>query len=206
MSVVRTTDAAEAAELVASGGRLRRHAHDMQALVPGEATATGWLRSELPSHLLLAPVDRPVVEIACASLLAYPAGHVDAAQAASEAEAVAVYERLIDGHTAGPLVHEVSALVLDDVTGAVAAALLVTAMPAAAWWNGGPWLCDLFVVPAQRGVGLGRHLLEVMFARCAECGYERVGLSVTDGNPAERLYRAVGFERCRSVFVIDTGS
>jgi GNAT superfamily N-acetyltransferase len=97
----------------------------------------------------------------------------------------------------------VSALLIDGLTDTVAGALLVTAMPAAAWWDGGPWLCDLFVAPTHQGAGIGRQLLQLMIARCTEGGYERIGLSVTDGNPAERLYRALGFTRCRSVFVIE---
>jgi GNAT superfamily N-acetyltransferase len=203
VSLVRTGDPVEAAELIASGARLQRYAHDMQVAVRSMTSPGPWLHPRLPSPLRVTAVDRPADDIARASHGAYPAGHVDAAQAASLAEAVALYERIIAGQTAGPLIRAVSALLVDGLTETVAGALLVTAMPAAAWWDGGPWLCDLFVVPTHQGAGIGRQLLQLMIARCAERGYERIGLSVTDGNPAERLYRTLGFARCRSVFVIE---
>jgi GNAT superfamily N-acetyltransferase len=203
VSLVRTADPVEAAELIASGARLQRYAHDMQVALRSMMIPESWLDPRLPSPLRVTAVDRAAVDVARASLGAYPSGHVDAAQAASLAEAVALYERITSGQTAGPLLHPVSALLIDGLAETVAGALLVTAMPAAAWWDGGPWLCDLFVAPAHQGAGIGRQLLQLMIARCAEGGYERIGLSVTDGNPAERLYRGVGFTRCRSVFVIE---
>jgi GNAT superfamily N-acetyltransferase len=203
VSVVRTGNPVEAAELIASGARLQRYAHDMQVAVRSMTIPGSWLHPRLPAPLRLTAVDRAADDIARASLGAYPAEHVDAAQAASSAEAVALYEGIIAGQTAGPLIRPVSALLVDGLTETVAGALLVTAMPAATWWDGGPWLCDVFVVPTHQGAGIGRQLLQLMIASCAERGYERIGLSVTDGNPAERLYRTLGFARCRSVFVIE---
>jgi GNAT superfamily N-acetyltransferase len=202
MARIRTTDAAEAADLVAAGAVLQRHAHDMQMELHSQVPA-GWLRPVLPPALRLTPVDRPVVEIARASLGPYGAGHVDAAQGGTLVEAIATYDSLLAGHTAGTVMHSLSCLAIDVSTDAVVAAVIVTALPAASWWPGGPWVVDLFVVPRLQRAGLGRQLLQHVIARCVAAGYERVGLSVTEGNPAERLYRAVGFERIRSVFVFE---
>lgn len=41
-------------------------------------------------------------------------------------------------------------------------------------------------------------------ARCAAAGEAHVGLTVTDGNLAERLYLALGFRRRRTVYVLET--
>jgi hypothetical protein len=35
-------------------------------------------------------------------------------------------------------------------------------------------------------------------------GEPRIGLTVTDGNPAERLYLSAGFRRRRTLFVLET--
>jgi GNAT superfamily N-acetyltransferase len=65
-------------------------------------------------------------------------------------------------------------------------------------------VADIFVVPAHQGRGLGRTLLLRAVAWSCAAGEPRIGLSVTDGNPAERLYARAGFRRRRSVFVLKT--
>jgi GNAT superfamily N-acetyltransferase len=52
---------------------------------------------------------------------------------------------------------------------------------------------------------LGTLLLTRAIATCRAAGEPRIGLSVTDGNPAERLYAALGFRRRRTLFLLDTG-
>jgi GNAT superfamily N-acetyltransferase len=203
MARIRTTDAAEAADLVAAGAVLQRHAHDMQLELHSSHVPDDWLRPVLPPALHLTPLDRPVGDIALASLGPYAPGHVDAGQGGTLVEATATYDSLLVGHTAGSVMHSLSCLAIEVTTNAVAAAVIVTSLPAASWWPGGPWVVDLFVVPRLQGAGLGRQLLQLVIARCVAEGYERVGLSVTEGNPAEHLYRAVGFERIRSVFVFE---
>jgi hypothetical protein len=79
VSLVRTGDPVEAAELIASGARLQRYAHDMQVAVRSVTIPGPWLHPGLPSPLRVTAVDRPAVDVARASLGAYPAGHVDAA-------------------------------------------------------------------------------------------------------------------------------
>jgi mycothiol synthase len=203
VTTIRTTDAAEAARLIATGARLERHAHDMQLELDATVIPVYWLHPTLSPTLRLSSVDRPAVDLARASLDAYAPGHVDAAQGSSLPEAVTTYDRLLQGHTAGPVVQALSTLVVDVPAETVAAAVIVTAPPESSSWKGGPWLCDLFVVPSHQGAGLGRQLLRQLIAKCAAHGYERLSLSVTNGNPAERLYESAGFQRYRSVFVFE---
>ncbi len=158
---IRTTDAVEAADLLASGAHLQRHAHDMQLELCSKPVPAGWLHPRFATTLRVTPVDRPAVDVARASLGAYAAGHVDAAQGASLPEAATTYDRLLEGHTAGPLVDSLSALVIDVPTESVAAALIVTSLPGASWWRGGPWLADLFVVPRRQRGGLGVSLRDI---------------------------------------------
>ncbi|GGD95199.1 ribosomal-protein-alanine acetyltransferase [Tsuneonella deserti] len=50
------------------------------------------------------------------------------------------------------------------------------------------------VHPSHRGRGLGRRLLDQVIADARQRGAERVFLEMRSNNPAERLYRAAGFE------------
>jgi GNAT superfamily N-acetyltransferase len=71
-------------------------------------------------------------------------------------------------------------------------------------------VAELFVVPAHQGRGLGRALLlRALLLRAIDwshaAGDARIGLTVTDGNPAERLYVSAGFRCRRTLFVLETG-
>ena len=61
-------------------------------------------------------------------------------------------------------------------------------------WRGthGIYLEDLFVLPDQRGSGLGKALLAALAAECVERGYARLEWSVLDWNPATEFYKALG--------------
>lgn len=50
------------------------------------------------------------------------------------------------------------------------------------------------VRPEHRGKGIGRYLLEQFFSNARERGAEQVFLEMRANNPAENLYRALGFE------------
>jgi ribosomal-protein-alanine N-acetyltransferase len=50
------------------------------------------------------------------------------------------------------------------------------------------------VHPDHRGKSLGRNLLEQFFETARNGGAEQVFLEMRANNPAEQLYRAVGFE------------
>jgi ribosomal protein S18 acetylase RimI-like enzyme len=60
---------------------------------------------------------------------------------------------------------------------------------------------ELFRDPAHPGTG--RALLERALQRAAAAGLPALGLAVTDGNPAARLYEAVGFRRVLSSRSVD---
>jgi ribosomal protein S18 acetylase RimI-like enzyme len=49
------------------------------------------------------------------------------------------------------------------------------------------------VVPARRGKGIGKGLLDELLARARRDGFQRISLSVDRGNPAVRLYESRGF-------------
>ncbi|MBU2644071.1 GNAT family N-acetyltransferase [bacterium] len=47
----------------------------------------------------------------------------------------------------------------------------------------------------RQGLGVGRRLLENVFARAADAGYKSVQLDVYGGNPAVGFYEAMGLEK-----------
>lgn len=53
----------------------------------------------------------------------------------------------------------------------------------------------LWLDPAHRRNGLGRQLTEMVCAWMESRGCTRLELEVTEGNPAEQLYRSMGFAR-----------
>nr|WP_241025239.1 GNAT family N-acetyltransferase [Burkholderia sp. Ac-20384] len=53
------------------------------------------------------------------------------------------------------------------------------------------YLCDVFVLPAERGNGYGRALIDHVFAQEMVQGLRRIMLVTSD---AHELYRPVGFE------------
>ena len=62
-------------------------------------------------------------------------------------------------------------------------------------WRGKPglYLEDLFVVPEQRGKGVGKALLRALAQICVERGYARMEWAVLNWNtPAIEVYRALG--------------
>jgi ribosomal protein S18 acetylase RimI-like enzyme len=57
------------------------------------------------------------------------------------------------------------------------------------------WLTELYLVPAARGRGLGRSLLEAVVASARAAGVRALHLSVRPDNaPAVALYRKSGFQ------------
>ncbi|MFJ6194506.1 GNAT family N-acetyltransferase [Micromonospora sp. NPDC092111] len=59
--------------------------------------------------------------------------------------------------------------------------------------DGAAWILNLGVAPTAQRRGLGRALLVHALRGAREAGLPGLGLEVTDGNPARRLYDAAGF-------------
>ncbi len=58
----------------------------------------------------------------------------------------------------------------------------------------GPWIRDIFAEPSLSGQGLGAALISRAAYELASAGRLALGLAVTVGNPARRLYERLGFE------------
>jgi GNAT superfamily N-acetyltransferase len=150
---------------------------------PGWADATG------PAGVRFAGLGAvPDTALVPAWEAAYPPGHPD--HVPGEVPIVYLREILSGREIGPPLDCSRVALAGGEVVGAV---LVTQAPPRPPDWPGGAFVADLFRDPAPRWAGLGGALARRAIAAAAADGAERVGLSVTDGNPARRLYDTLGF-------------
>lgn len=199
MPETRTTDPGEAAALQAAGARLVRQRHHMVLDLDGPAQAV----PKLPAGLRLIAIDEAAPRLPAASILAYGHGHPDAP--ASLAEAETRWQELLADQAVAPVLEPPSVAIIDATSDEVVGAVVVMRLWPEPWdWPGGPWVGDIFVVPAHQGRGLGWSLLMRAVAWAHDAGEPRIGLSVTVGNPAERLYVSAGFRRRRTTFILET--
>lgn len=194
---VATSDEELAVALVESGGTLVRHASVMIAH-PGPVPSDG--DPGEPDGIVplatLPPADESLAaQLAGARLLAYPPTHPDHDPTSATLQATGrELHDLLTGSALGPAHPELSAIVRTGDRDTPIGAIIVTMAPADAIWSGGPWIADLFVDPRHAGRGLGRRLLQHTLDGVARLGLPRIGLAVTDANPAADLYRSAGFE------------
>jgi hypothetical protein len=128
----------------------------------------------------LHPLDRSVAALLPAYEAAFPPGHPDRARRPDQHLRTLMRGGLLDGSG--------MALEGDRVVGAI----LVGALD-----NDGPWVLEVFRDPGSPGTG--RALLERALARAQGS----LGLTVTEGNRAERLYRALGFKLRQTFLSVD---
>lgn len=140
-------------------------------------------------------------ELAAASARSTPPEHVDHGAWAGPENRLAYWGKLLAGEVCGPVLPQSELLV--EPEGGIAGAVILTRLDPTTWWSGGAWVAETFVVPGRQGLGLGRQLLAHSIAACAAAGLPRVGLTVTDLNPAERLYERLGFVRVRSLHILE---
>jgi GNAT superfamily N-acetyltransferase len=168
--------------LVAAGGMLHRHSHAYSHDLKR--------RPEVPTAFELTPVDRPAAELLPVYLAAFAPGHPDRI---APPEAGPHLESIVAGGL-GPLLAGSGLAILD---GAVVGAVLIASIADAPPPFGGPWVMEVFRHPGARGAG------RALLARALALTTGSLGLAVTDGNPAERLYAALGFKRTFTAYSVD---
>jgi GNAT superfamily N-acetyltransferase len=180
-------DEALGRELIAAGGQPLRHAH----LMSHDLTERPAL-PEVPGYRLT-EVDRPAADLMDAFFAAYAPGHPDH-RAETYERAHAAIDGYIKGSEFGPLLRGSGLAVSPD--GAVAGAMLIGTLPGDPPLNG-PWIIEVFRHPAHPGVG--RALIE---RALAIADVSALGLMVTEGNPARRLYERLGFRLVHTALVV----
>jgi GNAT superfamily N-acetyltransferase len=168
--------------LVAAGGRLHRHSHAYSHDLHD--------RPAVPSTYELTPVDRPAGELLPVYLAAFAPGHPDRTEAPEA-------RRHLDGLMAGKLGALLPGSGLAIADGQVVGAILIATIADAPPPFGGPWVMEVFRAPEARGAG------RALLARALALTTGSLGLAVTDGNPAEKVYAALGFRRVFTAFAVD---
>ncbi|MEW9533350.1 GNAT family N-acetyltransferase [Microbispora sp. NPDC049125] len=177
-------------ELVRRGARLVRHAHEMACDLRAVPIAAG----EPPEGFRFVPCDRPAEQVFPAWRAAYPPGHPDHHP---RDEAKALHEELaplLGGRIIGRLL-PCSVLAVDRGDEVVAGVLITDR-------DGTPWVPEVFRHPARSPRGLGGLLLAGAQARAVADGLTTLGLAVTEGNPARRLYERLGFTVVRTAMTV----
>jgi GNAT superfamily N-acetyltransferase len=189
-------DPALGAALIDRGAQPTRHAHvhsrDLEAHPAGEP-------GDPPAGIAIGPLDTDAAALAPLYRAAYPPEHVDWTYTGPPADYEDDLAGILDGGIAGPRL-DISRLAR-DARGAPAAVLIATRLEGNPPF-GGPWVAELFRRPGDDVRGAGRALLEATTAAATRAGLPALGLAVTDGNPARRLYESLGFERVLSSLVV----
>jgi hypothetical protein len=176
--------------LVAAGGRQGRHAHVLSRDLRDPPAPP-----HPPPRVRIVAADRPAADLVAAFRAAYARDHPDFRAYPYPEDPAVQLAPLLEGRQVGPLM-AASALAVDEEDRVVGAALINRAPGDPP--DSGPWLTQLFRAPGHAGTG--RALREHALAELAAAGETALGLAVTDGNPAERLYRALGFRRAFTAF------
>ena len=184
-----SADETLARALVTAGGRPARHAHvythDLRELPPE------------PAGFRLAPLAHSPEELAPVLDAAFPPDHPDFATRERQ-DPLSEMRELLTEQQFGPLL-ACSGVAL-DAAGAVVAACIVTGSPGEPPF-GGPWVILVFRAPGHPGSG--RALLARALRIAARDGLPALGLAVTHGNPAVRLYEDLGFRLVLSAVSVD---
>ncbi|HEY5144250.1 MAG TPA: hypothetical protein VII98_12195 [Solirubrobacteraceae bacterium] len=180
--------------LVAAGAQPRRRARvmtrDPQAMPPDAPAPAGAAIEQATASDVDALLD--------AFVAAYPPGHPDHRAGGDRPSEREQLRALMAGEVIGPLL--ACSRLARDGSGAVVGGALVCDPPGGPPLAG-PWLGELFRHPAAPA-GTGAALLAAALARARADGLRSIGLAVTDGNPALRIYVDAGFTVAREQFAV----
>ena len=104
---------------------------------------------------------------------------------------------LLRGEHVGPWLPDASFDARDD--GRVLGAVLLSEMPPSMRTPGGPWVTEIFVDPEPPAGASAGRCWPGRRRRWSPPSRPTLGLAVTVGNPAHRLYEALGFVTLQDV-------
>jgi len=184
--VIASSDRAFVTDLTAHGARLTRHRYVMSAPTAPHADAP----LDPPSGIHLVPLREVSVDQLLPSwLAAYPDGHVDHESGSTQDIIDTCWDHLADPQW-WTTMHRSTAIAFsaDTIVGGIIVDIRPQPVP-----FGGPWLSDIWRRPGHGNRGLGTWLIARAMRLLYDDGLQTLGLSVTHGNPARRIYDRVGF-------------
>lgn len=179
--LLATEDAALATALLDKGAGRVRHARLM-----GCDTS---LHRDAPAIETVPRRSVPVSDFLHGWLAAYPEGHPDY-ESGTDDELVARCWDWYDEPDWLAREHRSSGLVVAG--GQVVGGIIVSLRPQPVPY-GGPWVHDVWRVPGISEPGLGAALIAQAMRLLDEDDQPRLGLTVSEGNPARRVYERLGF-------------
>jgi GNAT superfamily N-acetyltransferase len=191
-----------AEQLTARGATVRRRLRTMLRDLAGDPPPVEWAQAPLGGPEAgggrVVPCSRPAADLFPAWRAAYRPPHPDGFSG-SDADALA--ERLVPllAGAHGPVAPSWSRLVVDADERVVAGVVVLAAEPPLDM----PWIGDVFRQPGPAHAGLGGALLQRVLSLIAADGVPQVGLAVTDGNPAARVYERLGFRTAMSTATVE---
>lgn len=194
---VRVTDPALREALGARHARMTRHSTTMRHTFG----ASSWPAAPVPGGVRLEPLSDDPTQLLAASLAAFPVGHRDRAPDSTDEDEAQELKELLAGDIVGPLIPGASRAAMDGAGRAVGG-VIVTRMDDDASGDAGPWIAWILAHPEWAPPGTGSALLDACLTALAAGGESHVGLGVTVGNPAERLYRRFGFSPVAEGFTL----
>jgi hypothetical protein len=174
--------------LIEAGARRRRQASVMVYDLVEAPPPADWAEPSLPAGLSYTPVGDDMEAMYGAYVDAYPPGHPDSHGDNVRREFENDLVPLARGESLGPLLPASGWVVDEAVPGTAVAVVLIND-----WPDEGPWISEVFRDQDPRYAGIGTALLRRALWHSATAGLRTVGLAVTTGNPAERVYAKIGF-------------
>lgn len=171
--------------LVAAGATAGRRSTSME-LELGDARSPS---EHPPGGVLIGPADAGIDELAELAAAAYGPEHPDhRGDAAQERREL---EPLLAGEVVGPMV--ACSRVARGADGTLLGAALVFRRRDSQPPHARPWLAELVRDPHRAPRGTGSALLRAVIAAARADGHRALGLTVTAGVPARKLYERAGF-------------
>lgn len=172
-------------ELLARGATPLRHAHTLRRDLVADPPPADRAHPPLREGLRAVPCDRAPEELLDAWRAAFAPGHVDRFPGDDQRALAERLVPLLTGAAIGPVLP--ASLLAVDAGDRVVGGVVLTDRA------GVPWVGDVFRHPGRSYPGLGTDLLRRAVADCARRGLAEVRLTVTEGNPARRVYERLGF-------------
>ncbi|MBB6473178.1 GNAT family N-acetyltransferase [Sphaerisporangium rubeum] len=178
--------------LLAAGASPLRHAHSYSRDLRADPAPAWWAET---GYGVVACDAVPAAEVFPAWRAAYRTpGHPDRREIGDTEALERELAPLLAGESYGALLPCGGLLLRHDrVVAGVLVGMLDGEPP-----QGGPWVLDVFRDPDPRYAGLGSVMLRRALALATMHGLPALGLAVTDGNPARRVYERLGFRHTGS--------